>query len=172
MSASDATDPEVTAVQIARLEELEPPPLLEPREQPERHVEQHRHREQADDGLEHLAPERQDREDRVDREVGDDGGNDRESDAEEDGLAVLAAGFGRVEIRQEHREQQDGLESFAQQDRERLGEHDERSAEALGREVALAVVDEAAQRHDPIAHLVARRATLDQAAHARTCLPP
>ena len=46
------------------LQELHPPALVEARDQPERHVEEHDHGRQPDDRLEHLSAERQHREER------------------------------------------------------------------------------------------------------------
>ncbi len=154
-------DPTDTALHTRGSEELQPTLLLEPRHEPERHIEEHDHRDERRDCLEHLTTERERSQNGAKDEERHHGCDGRGGHAHQNGPPILI-GSRRLEVAEEHRDQEHGLESFAEDDHERLAEHDGRGAETLVSELPLGVVDEAAQVHDVRADLVDGRAVRDQ----------
>ena len=87
-------------------------------------------------------------------------------DADEDRLDELRAPR-RLEVAEEHREQQDDLEPLAEQDQERLARHQRRRANAGVGDGPLGLVEHAAQFDDLVPDLVDRSIVLDRGADRR-----
>ena len=90
-------------------------------------------------------------------------GEHREADAPQDRAPELRR-LRRLEVAEQHGQQQDGLETLAEDDQERLARDEQRRGEPGAREPAFGFVDDAAQLDDPVAHVVGATVT-DRLAH-------
>ena len=111
------------------LHELHPALVLEPRHQPERHVDEHGDGDQGGDGLDHLEADRQDREQPAHGEHGERRGDGGQPDADQDRLDELGRA-GRFEVAEQDRDQEHDLEALAEDDDERLARHQRRGGRA------------------------------------------
>ena len=77
----------------------------------------------------------------------------------------MAGVLARLEVGEQHRQEQHGLEALPQEEREGLAEHQRRGAEPRGGELPLALVDQPAQGDDAVADLAGGRVGVDEAPH-------
>ena len=130
-----------------RLEELHPPALVQPREHPERHVEQDDDGEDRDRRLEDLAGEGREVEEQRDDRERHDRQHDRADHPERERFAV-ADRAARLEVAEDRRHHEHRLQPFAEQDEERVARGDRRRRDAGGRQHTLDVVQPAPHRRD------------------------
>src|SRR5215218_4929422 len=145
----------------AGLEELHPALVLETRDQPERHPEQHRDRDDTGERLHQLAARGRNADDRLQGEDRRHGREPGQGHTPQD-RALVSTRLRRLQEADEHGEQQHGLEPLAEDDEEGLTRHQQGRGEAGVGELALGIVDVAAQLDDLVADLAGRRVRADE----------